>query len=365
MARAVAISDPREVDDPGYLQGLRATISAAVSYALVTIEAGADAAPPIPGDLLGQARHAARCGVNLDTVLRRYIAGYQLFGDLLVGAAEPGIPHYGQEMKAILSELGSGFDRLVEAVSAEHASALMPRSPSYEERRLELVSRLLGGETTDAADLGYELDQSHLALVASGRRWPERLRALARDLDRLLLMVRPAGGGVWAWLGGRRPLDPEAIVKALQDGDPGEPIAIGEPATGLSGWSLTHQQARAALTVAHRKDTGLARYRDVALLAAALRDELLCRSLESIYLRPLAGDCGDGKDLRRTVGAFLATGRNASSTAARLGIHRHTVQKRIRFAEERIGHPLDGRVMQLYLALQLNEFAEVRQFGDH
>src|SRR6185295_7386978 len=93
LARIKAISDPADVADPDYVDGLRAALASALDYGLAAIEHGEDRAPPPPAPLLSQARLAARNGVGLDTVLRRYVAGYTLLGDCLVdeaGGQDPG-----------------------------------------------------------------------------------------------------------------------------------------------------------------------------------------------------------------------------------------------------------------------------------
>src|SRR4051812_23940055 len=83
LTRILAVSDLNEsVDldslDPEYLEGLRAATSAAVDYGFAVLEYGEERAPPPPPVLLAQARLAARYGVGLDTVLRRYSAGFVL-----------------------------------------------------------------------------------------------------------------------------------------------------------------------------------------------------------------------------------------------------------------------------------------------
>lgn len=86
--RVNAISDPRDVADPAYLEGLSAAGAAAVEYRLAVLEAGERQAPTVPAVLLAQARLDARDGVPLDTVLRRYYAGSTLFAHFLAEEAE-------------------------------------------------------------------------------------------------------------------------------------------------------------------------------------------------------------------------------------------------------------------------------------
>lgn len=81
--RVYAISDPQDVADPAYLQGLNAALAAAIDYRIAVLEVGERRPPAVPAVLLAQARLDARDGVPLDTVLRRYFAGSGLFGDLV------------------------------------------------------------------------------------------------------------------------------------------------------------------------------------------------------------------------------------------------------------------------------------------
>ena len=115
-------------------------------------------------------------------------------------------------------------------------------------------------------------------------------------------------------------------------------FAFGEPAQGLEGWRLTHSQAQAALVVALRRggreDVRFTRYADVALLAAALKDQALAGALVEIYLSPLDDLDNRGPLLRRTLRAYLEAERNASSAAAALGVARRTVENRLSTIEE-------------------------------
>src|SRR5271167_4268059 len=66
---------PVGAEDAEYVAGLRATVAVTVEYALDGIEHGEEWAGPIPPLASAQARRAARVGVPLDTVLRRYVLG--------------------------------------------------------------------------------------------------------------------------------------------------------------------------------------------------------------------------------------------------------------------------------------------------
>jgi hypothetical protein len=351
-----SISDPRNVADPSYLQGLNGAMAAAIEYRLAVLEAGERQAPPIPTALLAHARLDARDNVSLDTVLRRYFAGNVLFGDLLVNEAERAeVPS--SALRQLLAAQATVGDRLIAAVSAEYAREAENRPTTPAERRRETVKRLLAGELVDHSELGYELDGHHLAVMAKGEGADEAMRNLAEAVDRRLLMVQREEEPTRAcWLGGRRQLTSERALAALGRELPeGVFITVGEPGEGLGGWRFSHQQAKAALPIAERRAEPVVRYADVALLAAIAGDDLIATSLRQLYLAPLERARDGGKVARETLRAYFAAERNVSSTAAALGVDRRTVRNRIGAIEELLGRPIKGAEADLEIALRLDE----------
>jgi hypothetical protein len=353
--RVYAISDPHDVADPAYLQGLDGALAAAVEHRLTVLEVGERQAPAVPPVLLAQARLDARDGVSLDTVLRRYFAGNSLFGDFLVEEAERAeVPS--SALRRLLGAQATLGDRLLAAVSTEHAREVKNRPSNSAERRRECVKSLLAGELVDHSELGYDLDAHHLALIARGEGAPEAMRLLARRLDRRLLAVCREEESIWAcWLGGRSPLEAERALRALDEISLDRAfVTVGEPGEGLSGWRFSHRQAKAALPIAERRGQPVLRYADVALLASILRDDLAATSLRRLYLEPLERARDGGKVARETLRAYFAAERNISSTAAVLGVDRRTVTNRIRAIEGLYGRPLKDVATELETALRLD-----------
>jgi sugar diacid utilization regulator len=136
-------------------------------------------------------------------------------------------------------------------------------------------------------------------------------------------------------------------------------FVVGEPACGLAGWRLTHQQAQAALVVALRRPRPLTSYRDVALLAVALKDRALARALIDMYVAPLDQLRDGGAVLRKTLRAYLGTERSVSSTAAVLGVTRKTVANRLHTIEARLGRSLHPCPAELEVALLLDDLPPV------
>jgi len=360
LVRIQAISESEELADPEYAEGLRAAVSAALDYGFEAVELGEERAPAIPAVLLAQARLAARRRVSLDTVLRRYFAGYALLGDYLMEEAEKSITH-GSVVKALLRTQSSLFDRFLAAISHEYTGEAQARLASAEQRRAERIERLLAGELVDISGIAYPFDGHHLGAIASGPEAAGALRVLAAALERRLLLVRRGEGVAWAWLGGRRPPGADEIECRVADLWPAQiPLALGEPGYGLAGWRLTHQQARAALPIAKRSASPMVRYTDVALLATMLQDDVLATSLRQRYLLPLTVERDGGATLRRTLRAYFAADRNVSSAAAALGVTRRTVTNRLRQVGEMVGSPLAGCAAELETTLRLDDLNRAR-----
>jgi len=353
--RVYAIADPREVADPTYLHSLNGALTAALEYAVAVVELGERRAPGVPPALLAEARLAARAGVPLDTVLRRYVAGNALLGDFLAEEAERADVS-SATLRRLLRRQATLFDRLVEAVSEEHVREAKSWPSSSAERRRECVKSLLAGEQVDHAELGYDLDAHHLALMAKGEGSPEAMRVLAERLDCRLLAVCREEESIWAcWLGGGHPLEVGKVLRALEEISPDRVcVTVGEPGEGLSGWRLTHRQAKAALPIAERRGQAVVRYADVALLASILRDDLVSTSLHQLYLEPLERARDGGKVARETLRAYFAAERNISSAAAVLDVDRRTVTNRIRAIEDLFGRPLKDFATELETALRLD-----------
>jgi hypothetical protein len=357
LTRINSVSEVGESTDPAYRDGLRAAVSAALEYGIEAVERSPDHPPPMPTVLLAQARLAARHGVKLETVLRRYLAGYTLLGDFLIEESGKGDNLNAASLKRLLRVQASLLDRLIAAVSEEYAREAAMRPGSSQERRVELVRRLLDGELLDTAELGYDLEGWHLGLVAVGPDPDLALRELSRRIDCCSLIVRRDRDTAWAWLGARLRFEPGELIEkgTHHKTTPDTRIAIGEPGEGFAGWRLTHRQAADALSVARGESGHVVSYADVAILVSALRDDVLVAFLRGRILTPLEADRNEGTVAKETIRAYLAAGQNASSTAAALGVRRHTVKRRLRIVEEMIGQPiLDCRV-EIELALKLDE----------
>jgi PucR-like helix-turn-helix protein/diguanylate cyclase with GGDEF domain len=364
LTRILDVSGSVEALDPDYAKGLRAALGAALEHGIAAIKGGLERSSPPPPELLAQARLAAQSGVSLDTVLRRYVAGQALFVDALVEEAEASGLGPGA-LKGLLQAQAALLDRILAAISEEHTRESQGRLSFAEQRAAEQVERLLGGESIDTASLAYDFAGHHLAVIAKGPGAGEAIQRLAAGVDRRLLLVQREDGVLWAWLGGRREIDPLELSHLDAAALPKQvSLVFGEPARGLDGWRFTHRQARAALPIALRSPKRLIRYAEVALLAATLQDELLSTSLRELYLLPLKRERDGGKVARETLRAYFATERNVSSAAAILGVSRRTVANRLHTIEKHLGCPLSACAAEVEAALRLHEVDQPSSWPD-
>jgi hypothetical protein len=354
--RVYSISDPAEVSHPEYVQGLRASLSAAIEYGLSSLELGERRSPPPPPLLAAQARAAARNGIGLDIVLRRYLVGYALLVEFVIEEAHASGLGHDVGLRGLLRGQAALFDRLVDEVSQAFLREASEHVTSEKERRVARIKRLLSGESRDTSGLGYEFDaHHHIGAIAAGSEADVAIRQLAKLLDCHLLLVSPESEIVWAWLGSSQPLDTAKLEDLAHPGFPtAVSIALGECACGFAGWRFTHQQAVAALPIALDGNKQLIRYVNVALLASVLQDDLLAASLRKLYLEPLEDQRDGGEDLRQALRAYFATGRNVSSAAAMLGVSRPTVANRLTMVDTILNRPLSTVAVEMEVALRLD-----------
>jgi DNA-binding PucR family transcriptional regulator len=359
LIRIRAVPDTSPVAGPEYTEAFRTAIAAALDYALAGIDSTGRDPAPVPVALLLQARIAARKGVELDTLLRRYFAGYTLLGDFLIEEAGRAGLIEEAALSPLLRSQAALFDRLLAAVTEEYRRETTQPSSS-DQRRAALVGRLLVGELLDpstlTAEFAYELDQFHLGATALGPKSAQTLQEAARALGLRAMLVRRGEDSVWAWFGSRQALDAERLRALLIAHLPaGLALALGEPGAGLEAWRLSHRQALAALPIALRRPGTPVRYAEVALQASMLRDEVLVASLRELYLVPLQQMRDGGAMARETLRAYFEANRNVSSAAAALGVSRPTISSRLRAIEKALGCHLASASEELTLALRIEE----------
>jgi AcrR family transcriptional regulator len=219
--------------DPEYVAGLRAAGVAALDYVLVGIEASGQSLEPIPAAALAQARRAARTGVGLDTVLRRYLAGYTVLEGFVMheaGHDEHDLipPTQASALRDVLQRMSALVDRLIIAVSSAYKEVeragdtvlasgdrAAPRErtsrrdrTSRRERILEAMAEVVGERGFGGASVGLVTSRAKV----SSRTFYELfdgqkdcfLAVMDKQTERARALVEHAFGRERSWRGGLR-----------------------------------------------------------------------------------------------------------------------------------------------------------------
>jgi hypothetical protein len=353
-----AVPDPVADGDPAYRDGLLAAITEVLDYSLTGLRQDLGWSAPLPPAAAAQARQAARAGVGLGTVLRRYVAAHRRLGEFIMREAESvALSDPAQALHHLRRRQDELLEALTAAIEDEYNLESDWISVSPDRRRSETVRKLLSDdpvEPAEAAALNYELCGTwHMGLIATRTVTNDEFRRLARALGCQHLLVS-AGETAWAWLGAPRKLAVEDVERALSlHMATDTSFAVGEPREGLRGWRQTHREAHAALSVAISRPHNVTRCADVTLEAAVLQVDNLASLLLETYLAPLKSARIGGETLRKTLRAYLAVGCNAATAAAKLGVDRHTVERHVHAAERSLGRPLRTCLPELAVALRL------------
>ncbi len=349
--------------NPEYQTGLQDTIKAAINFSLQAIEQG-NAAADVPQAAAQQARRAARAGVSLGTVQRRYFAGHGALGDFMAWAVDgAGLSSNGEMLHHLRRTQETVLAHITAAIEREYTHESELISKPSEQRRVTVQS-LLAGEIVDQAhvdELDYQLHACwHLGLILSGPGADDLLTRLRTGLDHKPLTVPASDGTTWVWFGGQRELAVTEVERVLSNNGNGDArLVIGEPRRGLDGWRQTHREARAALVIARHNHCNIARYADSPLFAAAVRDETLMTWLRG-FLAPVRNHKGSSA-LLQTLRALIDAECNRRAAAAVLEVNRHTVESRLRTAEALLGRPLPTCLPELDIALRLENLEPIRQ----
>jgi hypothetical protein len=335
-----------------YVRGLRAAISEAVDFVLTSIESS-DLGESRPVAVSAQARRAAKAEVSLGTVLRRIAAGDHVLSDLL---AEEAVGISRGTLTAARRAMGEADDALMALAAREYSEARSEmESTPIDDLFLQARGLLAGGDPVESLG-GYRLDGWHVGLASEEGLTERELEQIAHSTNCGLLVVSDLDDRTWAWFGRARRFDLSDLEGPLRKlSESSWLIAIGEARQGLDGWRLSHDEATCALELPTSNRRRVVRARSVLLSVAILRDPVATRSLLASYIDPLdEAPERAGGELRQTLRAYLEAGQNTTTAAASLRVNRHTVQRRIRIAEELLGQRIEDCHAELGVALQLD-----------
>jgi len=370
ILEAIGTELPDLVQDQRTRELFDATVLDNVISALRAISTGGEdvayAAPPVALDF---ARRLAQQGVPITAMLRAYRLGQAALVEHVLNAiAERGLSgaDVAQASKA-LSAFGFSFidtisEQVVAAYQVERDAWLRQRNAS----RFAKVQSVLNGKLVEGDDiekaLGFGLSRPHVGAVVwsdqeaadeadrLGRleRYVAQLATALGAAPRAVLSVAPDDATVWAWIPAAD-IDIDDLAHRMDEHRGALRAAIGEPASGVSGFRLTHHQARQAQSLAMAADPADARpllaSSQLGPLALVASDADGVRAWVHNVLGGLAEDDENNARLRETVWAYLSSGSSPNTAAAELHLHKNTIQYRIRKAEEARGRPFeDGRL---------------------
>jgi hypothetical protein len=238
--------------------------------------------------------------------------------------------------------MAEGYQRGVERAAA-----------SGEHHRFQAIKSMVEGDSLAQSHVDVDLNQHHLGLVVWGEGGDAAVRRLAAGLGRSVLLTQRLHHNWWGWISGPGPLDErqERVLVAFDAGE-GVRVAFGLEGYGEQGFRATNHQALRAQWVAAAGPATI-HYEDVAVEALATEAQDDARAFVRRELRGLDDASCASARLRETLDAYLAAELNAASAAATLGVHHQTVANRLRTIEERLGHPVGSRHLELAMALRL------------
>jgi PucR C-terminal helix-turn-helix domain len=349
---------PESSQDPEYEAGLRQAIAAIIDHSLDVLERGPEWSAAIPPAAAEQVRRAARVGVSLAAIQRRYLAGHRELGEFVAQEVERnGFSNNGEVLHHLRRTQEALLEYLAAAVECEYCQEQALIAGSH---RSAIVRRLLAGKPVspcDLAKLDYEIHTSyHLGLIVSGEESHEVVRMLTAHYGGELLHAS-LDGLRCLWFHVQPKLFTQAVEWFSAKKHGRLSLAAGEPGVGVDGFRLTHSQACDALAVALCKPGKVVWYGRNRLLTAALQNETLRKSLTQRYLAPLSTQSDGGVKLCRTLRTYIDTDCNKASTAKRLRMRRHTVETQLHTVERLVECPLLKCLSELDVALDLQEFS--------
>jgi hypothetical protein len=224
---------------------------------------------------------------------------------------------------------------------------------SGEHQRFEAIKGMLEGDPLAQSHVDVDLNQHHLGLVVWGEGGDVAVRSFGAEIGRSVLLTQRLRHNWWGWFSGPTPLAPgQERVLADFDAGAGIRVAFGLEGYGEPGFRVTNHQALRAQWVAAAGSATI-HYEDVAVEALATEAQNDARAFVRHELHGIDDASCASARLRETLDAYLAAELNAASAAATLGVHHQTVANRLRRIEERLGHPVGSRHLELAMALRL------------
>ena len=360
--------NPEVYSDTDYKNSLFAAITATVHYSLDAIERGREWGP-IPPALAEHARRAARLGMGLGALIRRYLSGHDRFMAFIHDEiALGGFTDHEILLELLTSDIGALAEHVITSIEREYEQEREHVASSPELHRARLVQRLLI-ENVNAADFGeldYEVDCCwHLGVIALGDNGETALHRLQSASRRRILSIQGDDGAVWAWLGSKEKLSVSEFERLLSvNGCTGASYAVGEPRHGLAGWRQTHHEAKFAVLIARNESRGVTRCADALPVIGAVQSKAIIEMYEKTYILPLNELYKRGYPARKSLLAYFKYGRSASAAARATKMTARTVQNHLNDARGVLGPPLNMTGLEIALRLEELGYMASADVGD-
>jgi hypothetical protein len=354
-AQQEAEPDLPDRQDPQLAAAARDAIAVGVATALSAIRVPGELPSTLPAASIRTVRSNVRRGRPVEIAMQAYRIAHATFQDHVfrhaerVGTATPVI-------RRITASLFAYYDWAMPTVAAEYEREQASAPAAGDPVRYERVRRALEGIPDD--ELGYDLDQTHVAVALDADDGTELVDGAAAAVGATVLALPARDGRTWAWLQ-RDGLTPAEVAAALQARMTGGHAGISEPEHGLYGFAGAHRKALIALRVGILRGAAVSRYREVALEALTLGGEEIAADFARAELGRMIEPSRRVAILRETLSEYFAQGSSTAATARTLAIAERTVTYRLRRAEELIGRPVAERRADLETALRLYDVLDI------
>jgi hypothetical protein len=370
--KAVEIAFPERVRDPLFHEVIhRSTLdNVDLMWRVIAGRASLDGAAP--AGALAFAEAAAELGVQVSQFERVYRVGIGLvwiawYREAVRYAERTGAP-LGDLVAAPTLIIHAYIDILLGPMLARYDATGAAARRTSEQLRRSILRQALDGTPVLAEDdavqaLGVAPDAEFLAFAAHGPQI---------DLDDLAEYARASAGATHA-LGYRHGPDHQVIWLVHESGftadgrellhgaleRSGARIAVSDPTRGTDAIGTSGRDAleTSRLQTLIGDDGPVLHHADVRLESLLFSDPERARRFVRTELRGLDEDSHRMAVLRDTAMVWLSTGSNVA-TAARLGLHEHTVRNRVAQADDLAGQALATRRTEILVALRLRRILE-------
>ncbi|WP_236796901.1 CdaR family transcriptional regulator [Amycolatopsis sp. GM8] len=365
-------------DDESVVSLLSASLFQNLDTAFRIFQHGIDPARvEAPAAAMEYARRLAQRGTPVIDLIRAYYLGQTA---ILNHALEEGTRRIDDPklLGAMMGKALTGAFAFIDRVTQQVVSAYQEERDRWllnrNAVRAARVRELLDGDTLEIdtleAALGYRLRGTHLAMIVWHAVEPQQgnalgslqsvTAALGEDLPTTgaPLLVPADERCAWVWFPLEKPTLPEEeqVQRVLTKAEPTVRLVFGDPGDGIEGFRRSHRQAgrvHALSTAAGEQCERALTFHDVGAIALMTSDLHATRSWVTDTLGALATDDEQHERLRETLLVFLSTGSSYTAAAAKLTMHKNSVQYRVRKAEETLGRAVTDNRLDVELALRL------------